>query len=48
MKRKQVKNKEIEPCDGYVEENQVAPEEDKIAVTDMSQDEVKIVNVAEK
>ena len=48
MKRKQLKNKEIEPCDGYVKENQVESEKDKIAATDMSQDEVKIVSVAEK
>ena len=48
MKRKQLKNKEIEPCDGYVKENQVAPEEDKIAVADTPQDDMKVVNVADK
>lgn len=48
MKQKQLKNKEVEACDDHVKENQVAPEEDKIAVADITQDELKSVNVAEK
>lgn len=42
LKRKQLKSKTIKPRDSYVKENQVMPEEDKIAITDVaSHDDVK-------
>lgn len=48
LKRKQMNNKEDKSRDSYLKENQVAPEEDKVAVTDICQDDGKSMNVVEK
>ena len=49
LKRKQQEyNREIKLSACYLKENQVAPEEDKIAMTDVSQTEIKNVKVVGK
>lgn len=49
LKRKQQEhNREIKLSKCSLKENQIAPEEDKIATTDVSQTEIKNVKVVEK
>ena len=48
LKRKQLNSKEGKANECYMKENQVAPKEDKHAVTDVSQDEFKNAKVVEK
>lgn len=49
MKQKQLSNNKIGPQDGYtLKENQIKPDEDKVAVTDISHEEVKSAIPADK
>ena len=48
MKQKQLSNNKIGPQDGYIKENQITPDEDKVAITDISQEEMKSAIPADK
>lgn len=48
MKRKQASDKNMDKCDSFVKENQVIPRDKKMAITDISESDVKITTAIEK